>query len=73
MKQPIEIENGIKLYCKSMGKVFRVYEICESDDEANAYMEKHDDAAVIACDTRGRVYLACKYSNVCRSSELIDD
>jgi hypothetical protein len=46
----------------SMGKAFRVTAIFTSDDEANAYMAKHDNDAVIAC-VGGFVFLANKYDN----------
>ena len=72
MKKPIELTDGIKVYAKSMGKLFRVYAICDTDKEANEYMEKHEDAAVIAQDGAGRVYIACKYESVCRSSAVLD-
>ena len=38
-----------QLYFRSMGKALRVVAICSTDDEANKYMEKHDDTAVIGC------------------------
>ena len=34
---------------RSMGKVFRVTAIFHDDKEANAYMEKNPDEAVMAC------------------------
>jgi hypothetical protein len=37
------------LWVYSMGKRFRVMGIFEGDAGANAYCEKHDSAAVIAC------------------------
>lgn len=36
------------LYVRSMGKALRVLAIADNDKEANAYMERHDEAAVIA-------------------------
>lgn len=39
-----------KLYVKSMGKIFPVRHIAQSDDEANEYMEKHDNCGVMACE-----------------------
>lgn len=38
-----------RFYIRSMGKLLRVTAMLESDDEANAYMRKHDGAAVVAC------------------------
>lgn len=38
-----------KLYIRSMGKSLRIIAIATSDDEANAFMEHNDGAAVIAC------------------------
>jgi len=36
------------IYVRSMGKALRIVAIAESVAEANRYMEKHDDAALIA-------------------------
>lgn len=45
----------------SMGKRFRITAMFDSDSEANTYMEKHSEAAVIA--TFGPfVFIADKYS-----------
>ena len=73
MKKPIELSDKMKLYVKSMGKVFRVYAICDNDDDANEYCKKHSDAGVIATDQQGRIYVACLYETVCKSNQLIDD
>ena len=40
--------NGVSLYCKSMGKVFRVCYVSKSVDEANDFMRKNDGCGVIA-------------------------
>jgi len=48
------------LHVYSMGKRFRVLAIFDTDDEANAYCEKHDEAAVIACFGK-MVIVANKY------------
>lgn len=37
------------LYVRSMGKALVVLAIFDNDDEANAFMAKHDHAAVVAC------------------------
>jgi hypothetical protein len=37
------------LYVRSMGKALRVLAVFDNDAAANAYMEKHDEAAVVAC------------------------
>ena len=36
-------------YCRSMGKLLRVVAIADSDEAANDYVSRHDNAAVIAC------------------------
>lgn len=36
------------LLFRSMGKSFRILAIATTEDEANDYMRKHDEAAVIA-------------------------
>jgi hypothetical protein len=48
------------LYVYSMGRKFRVLAIFTTDAEANAYMVKHEEAAVIACYGE-LVILASKY------------
>ena len=37
------------LYIRSMGKALRVSAIFTDRDEANAYMAKHDEQALVAC------------------------
>lgn len=62
----------IKLYCKSMGKVFKVGKIALSANEANEYTEKHKDYAVIAEDDNGLIYLADVHSLTIKSGLLPD-
>ena len=51
--------NTIQIYCKSMGKVFRVREIVTTAEEANAYCQRHTDVGVIANDAKsGLIFLA---------------
>jgi hypothetical protein len=38
-----------QLWLYSMGKRFRVRAIFTNDDDSNAFMAKHNDAAIIAC------------------------
>lgn len=73
LKKPLTLTDGMKLYIKSMGKVFRVFAICDSDEEANAYCARHSDAAVVAVDHLGRVYLAEQYGALCPSELIKDD
>ena len=40
---------GEELWIYSMGKRFMVRAITDTIDEANDFMRKHDDAALIAC------------------------
>ena len=51
------------LWLYSMGKKFQVQGIFDSDEAANAYCERHDDAAVIAC-FGPFVVVANKYAGV---------
>ncbi len=53
-----------KLYVRSMGKLLRVTAIFASDDEANAYMERHRDEAVVACFGQ-LVFIANLYDRGC--------
>jgi len=69
----MNFQNGVKLYCKSMGKIFKVHYIAKTDEEANEFMKKNPSCAVIACDNRnGLVMIAEKYTSVGRSSLLPD-
>jgi len=64
---------NIKLYCKSMGKIFRVTKVALNDQEANDYCTKHKDQGVIAVDNKnGLVYIAEFYSSKVPSSVLPD-
>ena len=40
----------IHLYCKSMGKIFRVKKIAQNEKEANDFCAKHADCGVIAVE-----------------------
>lgn len=62
----------MRIYVASMGKLFRVIAIARSDDEANKICERDKNAAVIACDKSGLVYLAEQYGAVCPSAILND-
>jgi len=45
------MQTELKLYCKSMGRIFPVRNICRTDEEANEYCGRHRDVGVIALDT----------------------
>ena len=64
---------GMKIYVKSMGKVFRITAICKTYKEANEIYRKYDEMAVIAEDKQGLVFVANKYASVCKSDKIIDD
>ena len=67
------MQNDLKLYAASMGKVFRVTHIATSVDEANTYCEKHPDSGVIAEDTqKGIIFVAHRYSTKL-SSKVLED
>ena len=44
----MRIKDPIKIYIRSMGKALRVTGIFPSDDDANVFMEKHQDDGVVA-------------------------
>lgn len=48
------------LYVRSMGKALRITAIFTNDDDANRFMERNPDDAVVACFA-GLVFLARKY------------
>ena len=56
----MRLKEDQKLYLYSMGKRLRITAIFHSDDEANAYMEKNGDEAVIAV-ADPYVFIANKY------------
>ena len=62
----------MRIYCASMGKIFRVTAIVTSDEEANRICERDKDQTVIAVDSSGLVYLADQYGSVCPSHILED-
>jgi len=68
----MKLSDGVQVYCKSMGKVFRVTHIAKSDDEANEFMRKNKDTAVIAVDRSGLVYIAELYQMTIKSNTLPD-
>ena len=67
----LKLTNDLKLYCKSMGKVFKVTYIAKSDDEANEYMANHKDEGVIA-EGNGLIFIASFYSITVPSNLLPD-
>ena len=48
------------VYIRSMGKLLRITAIAVGDDAANAYMETHDSAAMIA-ECGPFIFMADKY------------
>jgi len=53
-----------------MGKIFRVSHIAQNYHEANAFMARNKDTAVIAEDESGLVYIAEIYSLTVKSDVL---
>ena len=43
------LAKGQTIYVRSMGKALRVTGLFETDAGANAWMERHDNDAVVAC------------------------
>jgi len=52
----------MQLYVRSMGKLLAVTALCNSDQEANKYMENHKDEGVVATGA-GLVFLANLYDH----------
>ena len=61
----------LKLFCASMGKVFRVTHIATSQAAANAFMERHPETALIA-EEGGLCILANKYGPTVPSGPMKD-
>lgn len=59
---------GEQLYVRSMGKLLRVTAVFGSDDDANAYMAKHQDDAVLAC-IGPFILLANRFDRGCKLAE----
>ena len=56
------LSNSIKVYCKSMGKIFKVLHIAKTVEEANSFTNKHKNCGVIAEDQKsGLIFIADKY------------
>lgn len=55
----LDMKSELCFYVKSMGKVFRVRHIAQSEDDANAFCAKHPSTGVIAEDTdKGIIFIA---------------
>lgn len=65
------LQNGIGLYCISMGKIFRVTHVLPSTEAANKAMKQDKSIALIAEDNNGLCYLAEQYGAVCPSAILL--
>ena len=61
----------ISLYCKSMGKIFKVWHVAKTEDDANIFMEKNRDTGVIAVND-GLIYIADIYG-ITVSSKVLPD
>lgn len=68
----MRLTDDIKIYCKSMGKIFRVSHIAKTIEEANKFTESHTDTGVIAEDKNGLIYIAEIYSITVKSNLLPD-
>lgn len=65
------LSNNIHVYCKSMKKIFRVFHIAKTMEEANEFCEKHPDTGIIAEDTKlGLIFIAEKYQLPVKSDVL---
>lgn len=55
------VKPGEAFYIYSMGKRLRVVAYAMTNDDANAYMEQHTEAAVVACFGGGLILMADKH------------
>ena len=62
----------VKIYAKSMGKIFPVTCVCTTDEEANEFCRKHKDNGVIGVDNNGLIYVADFYGFTCPSALIAD-
>jgi hypothetical protein len=69
----VQLNADMKIYCKSMGKLFRVTAICRTDDEANRIMQRDNTQGVIACTKDGISILANRYETKVPSGAIPDD
>lgn len=58
----------IQLFCLSMGKVFEVKFITDTEKESNTVMQRNRDVCLIAVDSAGRHYLAEQYGSIAPSA-----
>ena len=69
----MKITNNLKLYCKSMGKIFRVKFIAKDIEEANRFMLHHPDTGMIAEERKsGLIFIAELYQITVPSNTLPD-
>jgi hypothetical protein len=68
----LNLENNVGLYAASMGKIFRVTHICDTEEQANKIMERRRDIGLISQDNAGHLFLAELYGSVCPSAILAD-
>lgn len=59
------------VYIRSMGKLLRITAIATSDDEANSFMSKNDEAAVVA-DCGGFVFMADRYDHGTKITDMLE-
>jgi len=54
----MKLSNDATLYIYSMGEKFKVFDVCQDVDTANAICEKNPDIGVISEDDEGNIYIA---------------
>ena len=67
-----KITNNLSIFCKSMGKIFKIRHIARTDEEANTYCERNSDVGVIVEDNNGLIYIADLYQIKVNSNILPD-
>ena len=70
MNLTLENGTGCTFYAASMGELFSVRYIADTDEEANQFMERNNDTGLTAQDNKGRLYIANLYGSVCPSAVL---
>ena len=63
----------IKLYVKSMGRVFRVRHIAQTEESANEYTRKNKDCGVMAEDRETGLVFICDFYQLPVKSDVLPD
>ena len=67
------LSNDVKVYCKSMGKIFKITHIAKSVDDANKYMENHSMEGVIAENKKTGLIFIAEFNAIKIPSSVLPD